>query len=209
MSNKRRTIWLIIAIAVILACLSIATYAYYVGEQKYAGSFNVDIESKGVDILTFNSSKDVEFNVDITNFSQEDGEDVSGESVIDVNLTTTKKETKYCYEVSFKMPDEEVFAYSTYGRPELVLDVYKKTADDKEYEKVIDSLDITTSKGTLAIPTEKEGKEYKNEIATTKNQEKVDSWKAVVTYKYFEDVYQGVNDSKDYNSSLKVKVVDC
>ena len=27
--------------------------------------------------------------------------------------------------------------------------------------------------------------------------------------KYFEDVYQGVNDSKDYNSSLKVKVVDC
>ncbi len=206
--NRKRIIWLVIALLVILVSVSVATYAYYVGKELYLGTFDVDIETKGVDILQFDSSEDVSFLADADNFSKNDGHDVSGEGIIDIDLTTTKKETKYCYEVSFKFPDEQVFDYSEFGRPELILDIYKKT-DNEEYKKVIDNLDITTYTGTIKVPTEKAGNKYQNEISTIKNVEKKDSWKAVVTYKYFPDVYQGINDSKEYNSALKVNIVKC
>ena len=206
--NRKRIIWLVIALLVILVSVSIATYAYYIGKELYVGSFDVDIESKGVDILQFDSTEDVSFLANAENFSKENGEDVYGEGIIDIDLTTTKKETKYCYEVSFKFPDEQVFDYSEYGRPELVLDIYKKT-NDEEYKKVIDNLDITTSTGTIRVPIEKGSSKYQNEISTTKNVEKKDSWKAVVTYKFFPDVFQGINDDKEYNSALKVNIVKC
>ena len=207
--DKKRIIWLVIVILVLILCLSLATYAYYAGKEEYKGTFDIDVESKGVDVFNFNSTQYVSFMVDSTNFSEDNGHDVSGTGVIDMNLTTTKKETKYCYEVSFQMPNEQVFTYSDYNRPELVLDIYKRSSSNSDYVKVIDSLDITTMTGTIKVPTTLGGSDYKNIISTTKNEGKVESWKAVVTYKYFKDVYQGINDNKTYNSALKINVVDC
>ncbi len=206
--NRKNIIWLILAIMIMVICLSLATYAYYTAKNFYLGSFDVDVSTKGVDIFAFNSSQEIVFGANHDNFSPENGHDVFGEANIDVELSTTKKDTKYCYEVNFQMPDEQVFRYTVYGRPELVLDIYKKE-DDNEYEKVIDNFDITTQTGTLQIPTEKAGNEYKNEIYTLKNVDKIVSWKAVVTYKYFSDVNQSINNNKIYKSALKVKVVDC
>lgn len=207
--NRKRVIWLVLTIMILIICISLATYAYYVAKEIYGGTFAVDVTSQGVDTFTFNSSKDVTFSANSHNFSVENGHDVSGEGKIDIYLHTTKKEAKYCYEVNFKMPDEEIFTYSSPGRPELLLDISKRSNLNGRYEKVIDGLDITTKTGIIPVPTTKGGNNYKHEIYTIKNTENIESWKATLTLVYFNDVDQRINDEKFYSSALKVNVVEC
>ena len=207
--NRKRNIWLVVVIIILIISLFLSTYAYFSAKEMYEGTFDVDVTTKGVDTFTFTSSKDVKFSATSYNFSINNGSDVFGDAIIDVSLTTTKKEAKYCYEVNFKLPDEEVFTYSEPGRPELVLDIYKKTGTTGRYEKIIDRMDITTATGSIKIPITKDGNDYKHEIYTIKNTENKESIKATLTIVYFEDVDQSINDGKIYQSSLMVNVVDC
>ena len=61
------------------------TYAFLNIKDYYAGTFNVEIRSKGVDIFTFEKSHDVSINLTEYNFSQGWGHDVVGET--DINPT--------------------------------------------------------------------------------------------------------------------------
>ena len=52
MSKRNRTIiWLLIFIFLVTLFASVATYAYFSAREVYEGSFNVELNSKGVDTL--------------------------------------------------------------------------------------------------------------------------------------------------------------
>lgn len=208
-NNNHKVILLVIAIALLFVSITLATYAYYKAKEIYYGSFNVDIESMGVDTLIFSASEDVKIRATVFNFAKDNGHDLHGEAEVDIKLNTTKKETSYCYEVNVELPKEQVFVYSYPGHPELVLDVEKKNYETGKYEKIIDSLDITTKTGIIRVPIEAGSSEYKNVISTVKNIENIASYKATLTLKFFPDVDQYQNDDKSYKAQLKVNLVDC
>lgn len=209
MDKKKKTIvWLVLFIFLITMFLTIATYAYFATQDYYSGTFNVELTSKGVDTLAFSSSEDVNISANVNNFSMDFGHDVTGEAIVRANLETTKASTEYCYEVSVKLPDEEVFTYSNGTTPELVLNILKSN-DDAFYENIITDMDITTKTGLIKIPVSNNSLNYKHVISTTKNVPKSDYWKAQITLKWFENVDQTINDLKTYNATLKANIIDC
>ena len=208
MSNKHKTIiWLLLFILVTALVLFFATYAYFAAREIYEGTFKVDITSKGVDTLRF-EKKDAKFTADASNFAINVGHDVSGKAELNVILDTTNPSTKYCYVTSLELPEEAVFDYSVSGVPELVLDI-SKSSDGINFEKIISQKDITTASGVILIPISSNSTEYKNTINTTKNVTKVDYWQAEITFKWFPDVFQEINDFKTYKAVFKANVVEC
>lgn len=205
--NKKSMILLIITIFFVVMAVGIATYAYYSAKEIYGGSFDVDIESKGVDTFDMKASKDISFLANEENFSYEEGADVSGSAYVDVSLNTTKKAAKYCYEVNFKMPDEEVLEYSNYPNPEIVLDFDR--IENGQKTSIIKKMDVTKKTGTLKIPTSEDENNYKHQITATKNNPVRVRWQATLTLVYYKDVNQNLNRYKTYNTSIKVNIVEC
>ena len=66
--DKKRIVWLVIAILVLIICVFFATYAFFEGREEHKGSFEIDAESKGVDVFNFNSTQNVTFVIDSTIF---------------------------------------------------------------------------------------------------------------------------------------------
>ena len=208
MSRKNKTIiWLLLFILMVSLLFSIATYAYFSTREIYEGAFKVDVSSKGVDTLHFEKT-DAKFEANGRNFAIETGHDVSGEATMNVVLDTTNNNTQYCYETSVKLPDNQVFEYSIAGVPELVLTV-SKSSDNATYENVIDNMDITTKTGTIKVPISSGSIDYKNIIGTSKNITKIDYWKAEITFKWFKDTYQYINDFKSYKAVFEANIVEC
>lgn len=205
--NKKSIILLIFTIFFVVMALAISAYAYYSAKEIYGGNFDVDIESKGVDTFDIKASEDIAFFANDKTFSPEEGADVSGSAYVDVSLNTTKASAKYCYEVNFKMPDEEVLEYSNYPNPEVVLDIDKIEGENKT--SVIKRMDVTKKTGYLKIPTSTGTNNYIHEISAIKNIPEKVRWQATLTLVYYKDVNQNINKHKTFNSSLKVNIVKC
>lgn len=209
MNKKKKTIvWLLLFIFLIVVFTSLATYAYFAAREQFYGGFDVEVTSKGVDVLTFGGSEDALIEANASNFAPGIGRDLTGSAKMEVKLETTKKETKYCYQMTMKLPNEEVFVYSEENRPELLLNV-KKSTDGISYETVIENMDITTMTGDINIPVNADNKEFIHTISTVKRIDKVDYWQADVTLVWFEDVAQTINDNKSYSATLEAKRVEC
>lgn len=208
MSNKSKMIiWLLLFILAVVLFLSAATYAYFAAREMYDGSFKVDVTSKGVDTLQFSQSN-AKFVATVNNFAIYVGHDISGTAKLNVILDTTNPQTKYCYVLNMKLPEEQVFVYTVEGVPELVLDV-SKSSDGVNYEAVISDMDITTKTGDIQIPINRESNDYKHVISTTKYNQKIDYWQAKITYKWLKDAYQYENDFKNYEAIFKANIVEC
>lgn len=209
MDKKRKSIvWLVLFIFLIIMFSTIATYAYFTTKDYISGNFDIEVTSKGVDTLTFSSSEDVNISANVNNFSIQLGHDVTGEAVVSTTLETTKANSEYCYEVSVKLPDEQVFVYSNGTTPELVLNVLKSD-DNITYTSVISEKDITTKTGTIKIPNSNDSTTNKQKIYTTKNVPKSDYWKVQITLKWFNDIDQTINDLKTYKATVNANIVDC
>ena len=209
MNKKSKTIiWLLIFIFLTVLFSSIATYAYFSAREIYRGTYDIEVTSKGVDTLRFDSSDDVKIEANAKNFTRQFGHDVSAEASIHTILDTTNKEATYCYEISMILPDEEVFTYSKPGTPELLLDI-SKSNDDVNYEQIISKMDITTKTGTIKVPISKDSSEYKNKITTRKNQTAYAYWKAKITLVWFNDTDQVINDEKNYRATIKANIIEC
>ena len=208
MKNKKLILYILLIIIILLTVV-IATYAYMNIRQKNYGDFDVDIKSKGVDLLEMSNLKDASIIADEINFGPGYGETQTDYSLLEIDLTTTNDKVKYCYNVNVVLPEEQIFVYSTEDKkPELVLNVYKST-DNENYEKVIDSLDITESIGTIEIPSMLNKQNYKNLIEATSSSKSTVYWKAEISYIWLENDLQDVNNKKEYNASLKATLVDC
>lgn len=205
--NKRIIILLLLLIVVIVTTVGVATFAYFISREIEIGTFEVDVTSKGVDTLQMQGSEDIKIVANIFNFSKDNGHDITGEATIDINLDTTKKETNYCYQMEVVLPDNVVFSYSNGIEPELLLDIDKIV--DGQRERVIDKMDITTKVGSIPIPVKAGSNSYINEIKTSKGIIKEDTWQAYLTFVYFKDVDQSINDQKIYTATLKANLVDC
>lgn len=209
MSRKNKAvIWLLLAIFLIMVFTSLATYAYFTAREYFYGDFDVEVTSKGVDTLSFLGSEDVTIKADVNNFAPGIGHDITGSAEIEVKLDTTNPESKFCYEMTMKLPDNKVFTYSDGTTPELLLNI-SKSSDKNTYESVIKNLDITEKIGVIKIPVAMNFDNYLNEISTTKNVTKTTYWKADITLVYFENVNQTINDQKTYSATLEAKRVDC
>ena len=209
--NKREksVIWLLLLIFLIVVFLASGTYAYFATKDFYHGNFDVEVETKGVDTLEFDTGKSVEIKADVSNFTQGIGSDVSGNTTIDVKLHTTKDTAKYCYEIMMQLPEKEIFSYSKdENTPELLLTI-ENSSDGINYTKVIDKMDITTKTGKIMVPVSKGSNEYIHEISAIKNIEKISYWNAQITLVWLADVDQKINDLKKYNATFKANIIDC
>ena len=206
--KSRAKEWLIIFIILICMFFIAGTYAFLNIREYYAGTFEVDIRSKGVDIFIFDKSKDVDINLTEYNFSKGFGHDVTGETDINPTLETTNAKTKICYTLNMNLPDEQVFQYTNEGNPELVLDILY-SSDGVNYNKIISDMDITAITGEIPIPVYGDESNFKHSIETTKNTKKIQYYKAIVTFKFYENIDQSINNNKTFNSSLNANVVEC
>ena len=207
-NRKKSMIWLVIFIIIFVAACIVTTYAYLTVKETRYGSFNVEVNSKGVDILKINSSSDASVTADKYNFAPKSGKSLSANAEIDVSLNTTNPSATYCYEVSINLPDEQIFTYSYDNTPELVLTVAKSN-DQINYTNIIDNYDITTKTGTIKVPIAIDSNEYINVISTTKNKIIDDYWKATVTLVWLKDIDQEINNNKNYSLQLKANRVEC
>lgn len=206
MNNKRKFL-IIITILLVILSVSVITYAFFAAKEIYGGTFDVDITSKGVDTFDLKASNDITFFADSNNFAYMTGKDISGSAYIDVSLNTSKRSSTYCYEVTFKMPDKEVFNYSNYPNPELVLDVEKIEGD--KTTSLIRKLDVTKGIGSLRVPTELNTDNYLHKITASQNENKQVRYQATLTLVYFPDINQNINQYKRYDSSIKVDIAPC
>ena len=207
-NRKKSMIWLVIFIFIFIITCIITTYAYLNVRDVRYGSFNIEVTSKGVDILKFNSSGNADVTATKYNFAPETGKNLSASAEIDVSLNTTNPSATYCYEVIAQLPDEPVFTYSITQEPELVLTI-SKSSNQVDYIPIIDNLDITTKTGIIKVPTTIDGNEYINTIFANKNELVHNYWKATVTLLWFKDINQEINNNKNYSLKLKANRVEC
>ena len=206
--KKKNMEWLVIFIILILMFTIAGTYAFLNIQEYYKGTFEVEIRSKGIDIFVFEKTGDVDLDITGYNFSQGWGHNVVGETNINPTLETTSKNTKICYTMDMVLPEMQVFEYTNGNNPELVLDV-SYSLDGENYNKLIDSMDITAKTGIIHVPTTKNGNEYKFEIATTKGNINKDYFKASITFMFYKNVDQAINNNKSYSATLNANVVEC
>ena len=209
MKDKKKSMeWLVIFIILIVMFAVAGTYAFLNIKDYYSGTFNVEIRSKGVDVFIFDKTQDVSLNLTEYNFSQGLGHDVVGETDINPTLETTNAKAKICYKLDMILPDEQIFNYTNGTEPELVLDVLY-SADGKNYQKIINSMDITATTGSIPIPVLNDNDNYKHVIETTRNNKKINYYKARITFKFYDNVDQSINNNKDYYSTLNANVIEC
>ena len=205
--KKKNSLLIVITIITLTLSVVLSTYAYFSVREVYEGTFKVDVTSKGVDTLQF-SQTNARFVADSSNFAINVGHDVSGTANLNVILDTTNPQTKYCYVLKMKLPEEQVFSYTVVGVPELVLDV-SKSNDGINYNPIIREMDITTMTGDIEIPVSTNSNDYLHVISTTKNYQKIDYWQAKITFKWLKDDYQYINDYKSYEAVFKANIVEC
>ena len=209
MKNKEKNKeWLVIFIFLIAMFAIGGTYAFLSIQEYYTGTFEVDIQSKGVDVFVFEKSRDVTLNITEYNFSRGLGHNIVAETSINPTLDTTNKEATICYKIDVNLPEEPVFEYSNGNNPELLLNVMY-SIDGTNYEKIIDNMDITTKTGVIPISVINENDNYKHIIETTKNITKKEYYKMQVTFVYYESVDQSINNNKEYSASLTANVIEC
>lgn len=197
----KATVWLIVFIFIFLIVVTAGVYAYYMSRDLYLGSFNVEVTTKGVDLLKINENDDIVIKADSYNFIRDVGHSVSGTTNISATLNTTKEKIKYCYDVYVKVPDEEVFEYSNYPEPELTLSVYS-SSDGVNYSTLINNIDITKKTNKIDV--------INDNIFTNKNVENTKYYRATITLQYFPTISQEQNEYLSYNASLVIdNVVEC
>lgn len=203
--NQKKLLLLLFLVSAFSILISTIAYAYLQGNVYYEGNNGVSVKSKEFDTLQMNSSQDAKFQVDYTNFSKDNGHDISGTTSIDINLDTTKESAKYCYKTTIVLPSEKIFTYSAIGRPELVLDV-EYAADGVNYVEVINNKDITEAAGEMPVVFNGSDKYI---ISTTRRNPVSHKWKAKLTFLWLSDVDQYLNNNKTYEMKLKTDIVNC
>ena len=203
--NKRvkTQVYLIIFIFIFLLIVVTGVYAYYITKDFNYGSFNIDVRTKGVDTLKISSGSDINIVANDRNFIKDIGNSITGETSVNVNLSTTKEKIKYCYDVYYEAPEYEVFKYSNYPNSELTLNIYSKVNDEQE-KLLIENMDITTAKGKIHVPINLNIDNYEHSIDTVKNVNKNIKYIVRVTYNYFNDVNQEINSNVSYNAKISV-----
>ncbi len=206
--KKNSKEWLIIFIILITMFTIAGTYAFLNIQEYYKGTFEVEIRSKGIDTFILEKTADVNLDLNEYNFSKGIGHNIVGETNINPILETSNEKSKICYKLDMKLPDEQVFNYSNGDNPEVILDILF-SKDGVNYSKLIENMDITATTGLVPIPVAIGSDNYKHSIEATRDKKTKYYYKAKVTFVYYENVDQSINNNKEFASSLNANVVEC
>ena len=208
MENKYKKSLLIMGIGSLFVLLVSLTYAYFSPQQNGSSSEDVSVTSNTTDLLTFQISEDINFNVGQNDF-QENATNISGETTATIIMTPNNKTgsgTMYYYLYLNLETNETVYSSTnTNHDPELMLQVFNGSNQlvtltglgTQKTIKGVTGYDITGYEGLITI--------FDNKAITgTNNNTAIDTWKIVVTLINL-DVDQYDNTNKEIVGKIYLK----
>ena len=213
MDNKKNTILLtVIAVATLLVAVVGATFAYFTAQGGNTASSTVTVTTGTAASSSFGTWKAINIYADATTFGQGKG-DATDSSTGTVswtapgaagNKTPSEADRSFCYNATLEITTNTfvVSSTNTTSAAELVFTAQKGSA------KVIDNMNITTTKTNVQIPTTASGTDYKHKLVADAGKTVSDAWTLTVTLKNLA-VDQNDNTGKAFSGAVKFTKVDC
>ena len=213
MENRKNTILLtVIAVATLLVAVVGATFAYFTAQGGDATSATVNVTTGTSASASLGTFSAINIYADQDNFAQGKGDQTgTSEGTVSwtapgstANYTPSEAERSMCYTVVLNITSNTfvVSSTNTTGDAELVFSAEKGST------KVIENMDITTTKTDVQIPTTAGGSEYTHKLTAEAGLTVTDNWKLTVTLKNL-GVDQNDNTGKAFAGSVKFTKVDC
>lgn len=213
MENRKNTILLtVIAVATLLVAVVGATFAYFTAQGGDATSATVNVTTGTSASASLGTFSAINIYADQDNFAQGKGDQTgTSEGTVSwtapgstANYTPSEAERSMCYTVVLNITGNTfvVSSTNTTGDAELVFSAEKGST------KVIENMDITTTKTDVKIPTTAGGSEYTHKLTAEAGLTVTDNWKLTVTLKNL-GVDQNDNTGKAFAGSVKFTKVDC
>lgn len=213
MENRKNTILLtVIAVATLLVAVVGATFAYFTAQGGDATSATVNVTTGTSASASLGTFSAINIYADQDNFAQGKGDQTgTSEGTVSwtapgstANYTPSEAERSMCYTVVLNITGNTfvVSSTNTTGDAELVFNAEKGST------KVIEDMDITTTKTDVKIPTTAGGSEYTHKLTAEAGLTVTDNWKLTVTLKNL-GVDQNDNTGKAFAGSVKFTKVDC
>ena len=213
MENRKNTILLtVIAVATLLVAVVGATFAYFTAQGGDATSATVNVTTGTSASASLGTFSAINIYADQDNFAQGKGDQTgTSEGTVSwtapgstANYTPSEAERSMCYTVVLNITSNTfvVSSTNTTGDAELVFSAEKGST------KVIENMDITTTKTDVKIPTTAGGSEYTHKLTAEAGLTVTDNWKLTVTLKNL-GVDQNDNTGKAFAGSVKFTKVDC
>lgn len=213
MENRKNTILLtVIAVATLLVAVVGATFAYFTAQGGDATSATVNVTTGTSASASLGTFSAINIYADQDNFAQGKGDQTgTSEGTVSwtapgstANYTPSEAERSMCYTVVLNITSNTfvVSSTNTTGDAELVFTAEKGST------KVIENMDITTTKTDVQIPTTAGGSEYTHKLTAEAGLTVTDNWKLTVTLKNL-GVDQNDNTGKAFAGSVKFTKVDC
>lgn len=213
MENRKNTILLtVIAVATLLVAVVGATFAYFTAQGGDAAGATVNVTTGTSASASLGTFSAINIYADQDNFAQGKGDQTgTSEGTVSwtapgstANYTPSEAERSMCYTVVLNITSNTfvVSSTNTTGDAELVFSAEKGST------KVIENMDITTTKTDVKIPTTAGGSEYTHKLTAEAGLTVTDNWKLTVTLKNL-GVDQNDNTGKAFAGSVKFTKVDC
>ncbi len=213
MDNKKNTILLtVIAVATLLVAVVGATFAYFTAQGGSTSQADIIVKTGTAASSAFGTYTAISIYADQNNFAEDKG-DQTGSSTGTVTWTApgatdkytpTEAERTMCYTATLNVTGNTfvVSSKNTTGDPELVFTAQKGST------KVIEDMNITTTKSDVQIPTTAGGTDYKHKLIAEAGKTATENWTLTVTLKNLA-VDQNDNTGKSFSGAVKFTKVDC
>lgn len=213
MDNKKNTILLtVIAVATLLVAVVGATFAYFTAQGGSTSQADIIVKTGTAASSAFGTYTAISIYADQNNFAEGKG-DQTGSSTGTVSWTApgatqtykpTEAERTMCYTATLNVESNTfvVSSQNTAGDPELLFTAQKGTT------KVIENMDITTTKTDVQIPTAAGGSTYIHKLTAEAGETVTEDWTLTVTLKNLA-VDQNDNTGKSFSGAVKFTKADC
>ena len=219
MENKKNTILLtVIAVATLLVAVVGATFAYFTAQGGTGTSANVTVTTGTAASSEFGTFGAINIYADATTFAK-DQPDATGTTTGTVSWTAPGKagntepsveDRTFCYTADLII-DTNTFtksAANTANANELEFTAVKGSDTLVEAKSLVDLTNGSAVKGTINIPTAKNGSVLKHTLVADAGKTVSDSWTITVTLKNL-DIDQNENTGKQLTGSIKFTKVAC
>lgn len=211
--EKKNTILLtVIAVATLLVAVVGATFAYFTAQGGATSQADIIVKTGTSASSSFGTYTAISIYADQDNFAQ-GKPDQTGTTTGTVswtapgateNYTPTEAERSMCYTATLNITGNTfvVSSKNEAGDPELVFTAEKGST------KLIDNMNITTTKTDVQIPAAAGGSTYVHKLTADAGKTVTEDWKLTVTLKNLA-VDQNDNTGKSFSGAVKFTKTDC